>query len=99
MSRRAIMVTAVVVCVAVGVGLATFALAQPPGGPGGYGSGGPGGAMMGPQQPRGAAIAATAEAVFVVSGQTLYKFDANTLELVSSAAIPVPQRLAGALTQ
>ena len=94
MSRRAIIVTAVVLCVALGAGLATFALAQP-GGQGGFGQRGGGGAMMGPMQGMPVAIATTPDAVFVVSGRRLYRFDAHSLQLMATGEIPVPQPLAG----
>jgi len=41
------------------------------------------------------AIATTPDAVFVVSGRRLYRFDAHSLQLMATGEIPVPQPLAG----
>jgi len=94
MWRHRPVVIAVAVCVVILAGLATFAVAQP-GVPGGYPQGGGRGPGMGGQQARPAAIAVTAQAVFVVSGSRLYKFDADTLELIAHTEIPAPEPPAG----
>jgi len=46
--------------------------------------------MMGGMAPP--AIAIAGDAVFVVSGNMIYKFDAGTLELLAQAELPRPER-------
>jgi len=60
----------------------------PPFGPGGP-QFGPGGPMMGgPMMMGGASMTATSTAVYVMRGNTLYAFDANTLKLKARAELP-----------
>jgi len=40
----------------------------------------------------GVAIAVSEDAVFVFARNTLYKFDAETLELLAQAELPMPER-------
>jgi len=83
-----------IVGVIVLVGLLSWvavAVAQPAGGGQGGGQRPDGGrmmAMMGMMQPP--AIAVAGNAVFVVRGNMIYKFDAETLELLAQAEIPAP---------
>jgi len=86
-------VIAVVVCVAIVAGAIGFALAQRRGigGAGGAPLGGPEGPLMGAQRGMMAAIAVAGPAVYVASGGTLYKFDAETLRLIASVNI-APQQ-------
>ena len=98
MSGRHLTYFAVVGLVVLMVGIVAYAVAQPatpaaPGGAaGGFQGGPPGGRMMMRMMGGGApAIAVTETAVFVVSGNALYKYDAETLELLAQAEIPRPQ--------
>ena len=102
MSKRPIAVIGLVVAVVVLAGIVAFAVAQPaqpgagqgfPGAGAGAGAGRFQGMMRGM---RGIgmgtpAIAVSGDAVFVVSANMIYKFDAETLELLAQAEIPRPQ--------
>ena len=88
---------AVIACIAIAVlALAVAAYAQraqqggnqggPPGGPG----------MMGPMGPRmggpgGGSMAVSDGAVFILMGGTLYKYSADTLELMGRVELPLPE--------
>lgn len=81
---------ALIVGVIVLVGLLSWvavAVAQPAGGGGPGGGGRNFGRMMGMMPP---AIAVAGDAVFVVRGNMIYKFSADTLELLAQAEIPMP---------
>lgn len=74
------------------LGLSLFALGAVaqgpgPGGPGGFG--GPGGMPMGP--PPSAAITATADGVYVVTGPRVFRLDPRTLEVVAKGELPRPE--------
>ncbi len=98
MSKRPMAAIALVVAVVVLAGIVAFAVAQPaqPGAGQGFPGAGAGrfqGMMRGM---RGIgmgtpAIAVSGNAVFVVSANMIYKFDAETLELLAQAEIPRPQ--------
>ncbi len=95
MPKRNMAVIAAVMLVVLLAGLIVYAVAQQPGG------GFQGGGAQPPQGTRGMgmrgfgmgtpAIAVADGAVFVVSGNMLYKFDAGTLELLGQAELPRPQ--------
>ena len=79
--RSVVIAAAVLAVVLVGIVLAA-AVAQPRRSGAGPGMGGP--------PPMSPAIAATADTVFVVAAHRVYKFDADTLQLVADAEIPRP---------
>ena len=101
-SKRMAIVSGVMVVLLLG-GLLAYALAQAPGGFQGGGAGAQGAQggqgnrpMMGGMRGMmgmmgGAAIAVSGDAVFVVRGNTLFKFDAETLELLAQAEMPMPE--------
>jgi hypothetical protein len=99
MSRRHIAALVCIIAVLTLLVIVAFAVAQPgqPGAGQGFQGAGAGrdpgmrgmrmmGGMMG-----GTAIAVAGDAVFVVRGNMIYKFDAGTLELLAQAEIPQPQ--------
>ncbi len=84
---------AVIACTAIAVlAVAVAAYAQrgeqggPPGGPGMMGPMGPG--MGGPG---GGSMAVSDGAVFILMGGTLFKYDADTLELMGRVELPRPE--------
>jgi len=103
MQKRRVAVVALIVMAVLLIGLVATAIAQPPlqqGGGGGQAGqrggqrggmrGMPGGmGMMAMMMP--AAIAVEGDAVFVVKGNAIYKFDADSLELLAQAVIPEPE--------
>ncbi len=103
MNNRISMALAAVLALALLVGLVVVAQAQPGpfgGGPGVMGPGGPGGpggmmapGMVGPGMigPGGPVMAATDQAVYVLMGPKIYKFDAGNLELLAEAELPRPE--------
>jgi len=98
MSKRPVAVIALAVAAVVLAGIVAFAVAQPaqPGAGQGFQGAGVGPGMMGMRGMRGMgmgtpAIAVSGNAVFVVSANMIYKFDAETLELLAQAEIPRPQ--------
>lgn len=94
MLRHRTTLVVVIVVAAVVVGIAAYAVAQPPQPGGDRGPGGPGfegGPGMGGPPPMPPAIAVTAKAVFVASGHRIYKLDADTLDLVAEGEIPRPE--------
>jgi hypothetical protein len=102
MPRRPIAIISLIVVAAVLAGIVAFAVAQPaqPGADQGFqgaGAGRPQGMMRGMRGPGVGtpAIAVSGNAVFVVSGNMIYKFDAEALELLAQAEIPLPEQQAG----
>jgi hypothetical protein len=95
MLNRKVTVIVAVMLVLLLAGLIAYAVAQQPG------AGFQGGGAQPPQGARGMgmrgfgmgtpAIAVANGAVFVVSGNMLYKFDAESLELLGQAELPRPQ--------
>jgi len=96
LSRHRMALIAVAIVAVILAGIVTVALAQPAaqqeeGQQQGRDRGrGMARMMMGARG--GSAIAVTDDAVFVVTGNMLYKFDAETLELLAQAEIPRPER-------
>ncbi len=102
MPTRPIATISPIVVVAVLVSIVAFAVAQPaqPGAGQGFqgaGAGRPQGMMAGMRGlGMGApAIAVSGNALFVLSGNMIYKLDAEALELLAQAEIPLPQQQAG----
>jgi len=90
LKRRAGVIGLIVVAV-LSIGLVAVAVAQPPGGgmPGGPGPGGmPPIGMMMAMMP--SVMAVEGNSVYVVKGNDIYRFDAETLELLAHAQLPMP---------
>jgi len=84
MSRRGVAVAVAIVAGVILVGIVAVALAQPP----------PQGGQQMPWRPRmpmAPAMAVGDGAVYVLRGNTLYRFDAQTLELLAQAELPRPK--------
>jgi hypothetical protein len=96
--HRTLLTLALVVAI---MTMASVAMAQPGPAEGQQGAQGDNGArrggemMMRMQQQTPPAIAVADGAVFLFVRNTLYKFDADTLELLAQAQLPMPQRPAG----
>jgi len=95
MSKRSLFVVSTLMLVVILTGFVVYAVAQAPGGGfqggGANPAGGRGGFRGFGMGMGGPAIAVAGDAVFVVWGNGLYKFDANTLELLAQTEIPMPQ--------